>query len=733
MKKRRKTKKGDTILDYIRNNITHPMKIRELAKSLNVRDRDYPDFRARIKNYLDEGALIRLKRNRIGLPDEMDLITGKVQVTRAGFGFCKCDATDEEIYIAPHDLLTAFNGDRVVVRLGSGIGFKGKRTGQVIKLLERNLTNIVGTFHKVKGYSYIIPDSKSINRNIFITDSEAGDAKDGEKVVVRLLDWKDPSMNPEGEIVERLGNATDPGVDMLAIIREFDLPTEFAPEVIQNACEVLLDWQDEMAQRPDLTRLVSVTIDPADAKDHDDAVSIEMIKGHYRLGVHIADVSHFVRPKTALDAEAFERATSVYFPDRVIPMLPEELSNDVCSLRPNRKRLALSCLMEIDKFGEVVDSQIYPSVIKSHAKLSYDEVQEFFDGTGSSDRVKRVSNELKQMRALAKILLAKRQKAGSLDFDLPEAKITLDKRGNVIEIGNRVRWESHRLVEEFMLAANQQVALHFFRIAQPTLYRVHDKPNMEKLEAFSYMISKLGYKFAVSPQMPTGDFARLLKKIKGKPEEEMVNELLLRSMAKAIYQPQNIGHFGLAFKHYLHFTSPIRRYPDLLIHRLLKELKNGKYPTALEKKLPRMLENIGKQSSDRERRAMEAERNAVKAKQVSYMAGQIGSEYDGVISGVLNFGFFVRIIGPECEGLVRASTLDDDYYRYDEEHYRLVGSRTHNVFRLGDKVRVGVMKVDVLSREIDLSLVRDKETNKKISKKPGKKQRGQKKTGKKRR
>ena len=715
-------KNKDLILDYIRENASKPMKSRELAKSIGIKNADYPAFRQKIKNYIDQGKLVRLKRNRIGLPDEMDLITGTVSITRAGFGFCQCENRDDEIYIAAHDLLTAFHNDRVLVRLKSGGGFKDKQAGIVIKILERRRDKIVGTFHSGRGYHYIVPDTKKINRNIYIVQEKAGGAVNGEKVVVRLLDWEDPFLNPEGEVIERLGMPTDPGVDMLAIIREYDLPVEFSDEVIADACEVIVGWEDEIAHRPDLTGLTAFTIDPDDAKDHDDAVSIEMVKGNYRLGVHIADVSYFVRENTPLDAEALDRSTSVYFPDRVVPMLPEELSNDVCSLRPNRKRLAFSIFMDINKQGDVVDYELYPSVIKSCAKLSYDEVQQLFDGGPVSKRVEKVTAELNDMRKLAALLHTRRASDGSLDFDLPEAKIILDKKGNVVEIGNRIRLESHRLVEEFMLAANRQVALHFFRNAQPTMYRVHDKPNMEKLETFSFFISRLGYHFPVSPNMPTRNFSRLIDKIKGKPEEEMINELLLRSMAKAVYQPQNIGHFGLAFLHYLHFTSPIRRYPDLLVHRLLKQLKDGKYPVKLAQKLPKILENIGKHSSERERRAMEAERDAVKAKQVSYMAKQIGTEYEGVISGVVNFGFFVRLKGPECEGLVRASTLDDDYYHFDEEQFRLVGSRTGKVFRLGDIIKVGVMRVDVLAREIDLFLVKsEKETKKAYGGRPTKK------------
>jgi ribonuclease R len=369
--------------------------------------------------------------------------------------------------------------------------------------------------------------------------------------------------------------------------------------------------------------------------------------------------------------------------------------------------------MDFDRNGKVVGHELYPAVIRSRARLSYEEVQKFFDGLETGPRVKRVTESLTLMRKLAKILQKRRQEAGSLDFDLPEAKIILDKKGNVIEIGNRIRTESHRLVEEFMLAANREVAIHFSRRALPTLYRVHDRPDMEKLEAFAYLVSKFGYRFAVSPQMRTKDFSRFLNKVRGKPEEELINELLLRSMKKAVYQPENIGHFGLAFTHYLHFTSPIRRYPDLLVHRLLKNISNDKYPVRLAQKLPVVLTHAGNQSSDRERRAMEAEREAVKAKQVAYMAGQVGSQYDGIISGVVNFGFFVRLIGPECEGLVRASTIDDDYYRFDEDGYQLIGRRQGKSYRLGDKVRVGVMKVDVERREIDLFLVVTEEKRKK--------------------
>ena len=693
------------ILGYIRDHSDRPMKVRDLAKAIGIKPKEYPQFRRTVKTLLDDGKLVMLKRNRIGLPEQMDLVTGTVSITRAGFGFVRCDNTSEEIYIAAPDLMTAFDGDRVMARLKSGVGFKGKREGIIIKIVERKTTQVVGTFRTGRRYDYIVPDAKSIGRDVYVGRGKSLQAVDGDKVVVRLEEWTDPFLNPEGEVVERLGRPGDPGVDMLAIIRQFNLPTDFS-EIVEHAAEEAAGgWEEEIENRPDLTNLVAFTIDPPDAKDFDDAVSIEKVNGNYRLGVHIADVSHFVRGNTPLDNEAFERGTSVYFPDRVIPMLPEVLSNDVCSLRPNRKRLTFSIFIEFDKFGIVKEYELYPSVIKSRARLSYEEVQQFFDGGTITPQVKRITDDLEKMRELARILYAAREAAGSLDFDLPEAKITLDEKGNVIDIGNRVRTESHRLIEEFMLAANRQVALHFFRNGQPILYRVHDRPDMEKLEAFAYLVAGFGHRFAVSPTMPTRDIGAFLKRVKDKPEEELINELLLRSMKKAVYQPDNIGHFGLAFTHYLHFTSPIRRYPDLLVHRLLKHLDNGKYPIRLAQKLGTILTNAGKHSSDMERRAMEAEREAVKAKQVAYMAGQVGAQYDGIISGVMNFGFFVRLAGPECEGLVRASTIDDDYYHFEEGGHRLVGRRKGKSYRLGDKVRVGVLRVDVERREIDLFLV----------------------------
>lgn len=704
------------VLEFIKQNLDHPMKTKDLAKQAGVKQADYTPFRKEVKRLLDEGTLVRLKRGRIGLPDKMDLITGTLSTTRAGFGFLNPDNNSEEIFVPAHALLAALDGDRVMLRLKPGVGFKGKREGIVLKIIERSRSQLVGTYMKSRGYEYVVPDDRKIQREILIKPGKIGKIKNirnGEKVVIELSYMDDPNLHPEGVIVERLGLPGDPGVDMLSIIKSHNLPGEFSDQVLAEADDVAESWQQEADRRKDLSSHNAFTIDPATAKDHDDAVSIESNKNGFRLGVHIADVSHFVTGGSELDKEAFERGTSVYFPDRVIPMLPEKLSNDICSLKPNRKRLAFSIFIDYDKTGQVKSYELFPSLIKSRAKLSYEEVQSFFDDGSMSDRLERVSGQLTTMRRLAKLLHKRRAEQGSLDFDLSDPKIIVDESGRVVEIGSRTRTESHRLVEEFMLAANRQVARHFFENAQQILYRVHERPDLEKLNAFSDLVERFGYRFPVSPGMPAVDFSRFLAKVKGKPEEGLINELLLRSMKKAVYQPANIGHFGLAFKHYLHFTSPIRRYPDLLVHRLLKALKNKKYPVKLEKKLPVVLAHVGKQTSERERRAMEAEREAIKAKQVEYMADHVGSLYDGIISGVTNFGFFVRLIGPECEGLIRVSALDDDYYRFDEESYSLIGRRHQRRFRLGDPVKVGVMRVDVENRDIDLFLDEEKVQTKK--------------------
>jgi len=710
----------DTILDFIRTHADRPMKVKELAQEYGVPRPKYRQFRAVIRELLESGELVHLKRNRIGLAAEMNIVVGTISVTRSGMGFVSQEGSDD-LLIPASQMHTALHGDRVMVRR---TGFHRERqAGSVIRVVERSGRNIVGVFRLAGDFSCVTPDSPRFHRDIYIPRTAALEAVSGEKVVARLTVWDDPHVNPQGEIIERLGFPGDPGVDMLTVMRIHDLPQEFPDEVLieaENAA--VMPPATELKDRIDCTGDCIYTIDPADAKDFDDAVSVEKISHGYRLGVHIADVSSFVQPGTPLDDEAFKRGNSVYLPGSVIPMIPEILSNDLCSLKPNRRRLAHSVSIDFDRRGKMLKWKVYDSIIKSRARLSYEDVQAFFDGDDSSPRAKRVGANLSTARELAKILAARRFAKGSLDFDLPEAKIVMNAKGEVLELANRVRLESHRLVEEFMLAANRAVALEIFRKAQPLLYRVHDKPDMERLNDFSAMMTRLGLSFPVTPDLKPVHFSRFLVKVQGRPEADFINELMLRSMQKAVYQRHNIGHFGLAFTHYTHFTSPIRRYPDLLIHRLLRKLKKGKYPPEFARRVESVIDHVGEHCSETERVAERAEREAVRVKQVAYMARHVGDEFAGVISGVAGYGFFVRLDGLGAEGMVRMSTMDDDYYQHDEKQYRIIGRRTGRIFRMGDAVKVGVLRVDKASNEIELFLT-DRDDHKRASRAP--KQKGQ--------
>ncbi len=688
------------------------MKIKELAHALHVTPEDYGSFRRVVKKLIDEGKLVRLKRGRIGPAEQMNIAVGTISINKAGRGFLMRENEPVDILILTEGLLTALDGDRVMVRMaGKRIG---RDAGVVIKIVERPERNIVGVYQKRGGLAWVRPDNPRIHRDIYISTADSKRAKDGEKVVVRLTIWDDPHLNPQGEIIEKLGAPDKPGVDMLSIVLGYGFSKTFDAEIMDEAeRSAASDTDGEAKKRLDLTSEIIYTIDPADAKDHDDAVSIKKTKEGYSLGVHIADVSFFVPENSKLDLEAFNRGNSVYLPGMVIPMIPEVLSNDVCSLRPDRKRLAHSVFMNFDKKGKMLDWKVADTVILSKARLSYEDVQQFFD-TGESDQITpAVAESLTLARELAQRLTYRRFADGSLDFDLPESKIILDDKGIVIDLANRERLESHRLVEEFMLATNRAVALEISRHGLPLLYRVHDRPNMEKLGDFANMMRRLGHNFAVSKTVKPLEFARFLKSIKGLPESEFINELTLRTMQKAVYQRENLGHFGLAFKHYAHFTSPIRRYADLLIHRLLRKIKNGTYPVAYAKKVRGLIDNVGRHCSETERTAERAEREAIRTKQVQFMATRIGEEYKGVVSGVTTFGFFVRIENLGVEGLVRMSTLDDDYYYHDEKNYRIIGRRSGRTFRMGDAIEIGIASVKPELKEIDLYVLTPNKPKKK--------------------
>jgi len=701
------------ILSFIKDKATHPLKTRELAEAMDIHPDEYSYFRKQVKGLIQSGELVKLKRGRIGLPDQLGVMVGTITITRGGTGFVPVDGESEDILITPGNLFTALDGDKVMVRLSGNR--HGRESGVVIKIVERAERNIVGLFKIDRNFISVAPDNPKIHRDLYISSDLTMGAKNGDKVVARLTIWDDPFRNPEGEIIEVLGKPTAPGVDMKTVIRTFNLPEEFPDKVLSEAEQASAKIDDSTVEaRLDLSSESVYTIDPSDAKDHDDAVSVEKILNGYRLGVHIADVSHFVQPGTALDDEAFKRGNSVYLPGMVVPMIPEVLSNNACSLKSNRRRLAFSVIIDFDKKGKMLSWELKDTIIKSKASLSYEQVQDYFNDNQSDLSVKKVAESLLLARELAGLLTKRRFTEGSLDFDLPEAKIILNDKGEVLELGNRVRLESHRLVEEFMLVANRAVALEVFRKGQPFIYRVHGKPDMEKLNAFSAMMKRLGYNFPISKTMKPIQFARFLDKIKDQPEVDFINELMLRSMQKAVYQEDNIGHFGLAFKHYTHFTSPIRRYPDLLVHRLLRKLKGETYPPAYAKRVRTVIDNVSRHCSETERNAEKAERQAIRVKQVKYMAKHIGDEFGGVISGVTQYGFYVRLDNMGVEGMVRVSTVDDDYYLYDESNYRIVGRRKKRSFRMGDAVKVGVLNVDTTRSEIELFVAAAKKVKKNL-------------------
>jgi len=638
---------------------------------------------------------------------------GSLRVTRRGIGFVRPEGSEGEILIAPRFMHTALHGDRVSVVVFPRT-VRGRRAGdevsspegEVVEILERTVTRVTGTLQEGRTFAFVVPDDPRIGRDISISREELGGATHGDKVVVRVRPWTDEHRNPEGEVTEVLGRAGDARVEVLSVARSFNLPERFPQDVEREASALPATITDaDLHERVDLRGRVCFTIDPEDARDFDDALTLEPLSGGtVRLGVHIADVSHYVRPGTALDAEAYDRGTSVYLVNEVIPMLPERLSNDLCSLRPDVDRLTYSVFMDVQEDGIVGDYRIARSIIRSVRRFTYEEVQRVIErGEGEH------AGTILALHRLAQVQTKRRRRRGSIDFDTTEVKIRLDESGLPRAIVKRPRLDAHRLVEECMLLANKTVAEHIGRgrkaaEAHPFLYRVHDVPDPGKLRDLAQFVKKFGFSLDAKQGVPPKELQKLLDKVRGSEVENLINEVALRSMSKAVYSEKNIGHYGLAFSHYTHFTSPIRRYPDLVVHRLLSlyaQKPDGKAVAAYHASLP----DIARQASERERVATEAERESVKVMQVEYMKRHVGDELAGVIGGVTSFGLFVEINDLLIEGLVRMRDLDDDYYLFDEKQYSLRGRSHGKIYRLGDRVRVRVVGVDPEQREIDLAIV----------------------------
>lgn len=704
-------KQVDRLLQYMKDEAYKPLTVQELEQAFGIQDSsDFKEFVKALVLMEEKGLVVRTRSNRYGLPQKMNLIRGRLTGHAKGFAFVIPDEPGmDDIFIPPTEINNAMHGDTVMVRV-SGETNGQRREGSIIRILERGTQQIVGTYVESKHFGFVIPDDKKFASDIFIPKTASKGAVEGHKVVVKLTTYPEGRKSAEGEVIEILGHKNDPGVDILSVIHKHGLPMEFPAEVLQQAEDTpdTID-ESELANRRDLRNEIIVTIDGADAKDLDDAVTVTKLEnGHYKLGVHIADVSYYVKEGTPIDREAEERATSVYLVDRVIPMIPHRLSNGICSLNPKVDRLTLSCHMEITPDGEVVDHEIFQSVIRTTERMTYSDVNRILveKDEETRNRYDALVPMFELMEELASILRNKRMKRGAIDFDFKESKVLVDQDGKPTDVVIRERSVAERLIEEFMLAANETVAEHFHWMEVPFIYRIHEDPKEDKLRRFFEFITNFGYivKGTANSVHPRA-LQEIIEEVQGKPEEMVVSTVMLRSMQQAKYYPESLGHFGLSTEFYTHFTSPIRRYPDTIVHRLIRTyLIEGKLDETTREKWNARLPEIAEHSSKMERRAVDAERETDELKKTEYMEDKIGEEYDGIISSVTNFGMFVELPNT-IEGLVHVSYMTDDYYRFDERHFAMIGERTGNVFRIGDEITVRVVKVNKDERSIDFEIV----------------------------
>lgn len=700
---------SERLVEFMKEQAYKPMDIRELARIFDIGKGEIKDFEKVLNSMEKGGLIIKTRTEHYGVPEKMGLVVGKLQGHQRGYGFVIPDLERPDVFIPPSNMNGAMHGDRVIAKVLREENGGKKCEGEIIRILERGNKTVLGTYEDSKNFGFVVPEDRRIYQDIFIPKDLKIGAKTGQVVMVEITEWPEKRRNPEGKIIEVLGNKGDKGLDILTIIKKYQLPEEF-PEKVEAYADGISEEipEEEYSRRRDLRNLKIVTIDGEDAKDLDDAVSIERLKnGNYYLGVHIADVSQYVKEKNPLDKEALKRGTSVYLIDRVIPMLPRKLSNGICSLNPRVDRLTLSCFMEIDKTGKVVDHEIVETIIKTSERMTYTDVTKILRDNDEElmQRYDYLLDDFKLMEDLCEILNKKRIGRGAIDFDFEESKIILDDTGKPVDIKPYERAIANRIIEEFMLVCNETIAEHMFWANVPFVYRVHEDPDEEKLMVFNEFVHNLGYIVRWSKEVHPKALQEVLEKVKGRKEETVVSTLLLRSMMQARYAPECTGHFGLAAKYYCHFTSPIRRYPDLIIHRIIKEHINGEISDKRAKKLESEVDYASKQSSDMERVAQEAEREVDDLKKAEYMSERIGMVFDGIISSVTNFGMFVELQNT-IEGLIHISSLDDDYYVYDEKHLSLIGERTKKMYRLGDEVKIKVARTDMMTHEVFFDLIK---------------------------
>ena len=714
-RKKRKNKYRGTlqnvVLSEFVDNPFSALNYKQVSFNLGIKDKATRNMvRQVIEEMAETGDLREVKKGKYILnPKLLDkfankhkYITGTVEMKETGKAYVISDEGGEDILIMPNNTNHAIHGDHVKVLILPKR--KNRKTeGQITEIIERKKDTWVGVFEKSKNFGFVVPDNKLMPYDIFIPKAEMAKAVSGQKVLAKITDWPEHANNPFGTIVQVLGNPGDNDVEMQSILSEYNFPLSFPKVVEKEAAKIEYKLtKEELKKRRDFRDVFTITIDPWDAKDFDDAISITKENdGTYEIGIHIADVSHYVTPGSALDQEAYDRGTSIYLVDRVIPMLPEKLSNGVCSLRPDEEKLTFSAVFKMNDKGEVLSQWFGKTVIKSNRRYTYEEVQEIIE-TGKGDYPEQILT----LHKIASVLRDKRFKAGAINFNSIEVKFKLDEKGKPVETYVKEQKESNHLVEEFMLLANKKVAEKIGKTARNAkpktfVYRVHDEPNPEKLNTFMQFLRKLGYKLNISNREALAQsYNKLFEKIKGKGEENLIETVAIRTMSKAYYSTENIGHYGLAFPYYTHFTSPIRRYPDMMVHRLLQRYLERKPSVNQEE-----YEEYCKHASDMEKRAAEAERESVKYKQVEFLQDKVGKVFEGVISGVSKWGLFVELVVSKSEGLIRTQALKDDYYVLDEDNYRMIGKHQGNVYQLGDKVNVLVKKVDLGRRKLDFELV----------------------------
>ena len=639
------------------------------------------------------------------------IVEGIFRRHQKGFGFVKVENQDEEIHIAKENTKGAFSGDRVLVKKKNKSDGE-REEGIILKVLEHEKDTLVGTFQNNKSFGFVIPDDKKLCKDIFISKKNFGKARDNHKVLVKILKYPEKGKKAEGKIIEVIGNVNEAGIDMLSLIKDYDLPYKFPKEVVKEAKKYGTSINSEyIKNRVDLRGKYDIfTIDGDDAKDLDDAVCVQKLdNGNYKLDVHIADVSYYVRENTLLDKEAYIRGTSIYMLDRVIPMLPRELSNGICSLNAGENRFTLSVSMEINPKGNVISSDVYKGIINVTERMSYKNVQKILDNSDEevTKRYEKYINDFKLMEELALILKNKRLEKGYLNLDIPESKITLDKDGYAIDVSKYETTFANEIIEQFMLTANETIAEKFYWLKAPFIYRVHEEPDLEKVTELNKMLFNFGYKVKVKEDKvyPT-EFSKILDEVKGKPEEKIVSNLVLRTLKVAEYDAENKGHFGIASKYYCHFTSPIRRYPDLFIHRIISKYLENNYMMEDEEKEDylKIAEDDARQSTEREKVATQVERDSIDIKKAEYMEGKIGEEYEGIISGVTQFGVFVELENT-VEGLIRFENLGDEYFEYDPDRKTLIGERTKVVFKIGDSIKIRVIEANKQEKRISFERI----------------------------